>query len=108
MNFPAGQQFLHNMELIGYADLGGRPAFRLAIHHPGRRWYLYTAALWTSGLSITEITDPMHPRFVRFLPGSANTWTLQVQIAHGLMITSMEKIPPGWGGTRKCRTLKAS
>ena len=47
---------------------------------------------------IVEITDPEHPRFVRFIPGPPNTWALQVQIAEGRMITSLERIADGWGG----------
>lgn len=99
MSFPPGEQFLHNMELVGYADLAGRPGFKLAIHKHKSRWYFYIACLWHSGFNIVEITDPAHPRFVDFVAGPPNTWTLQVQIAEGRMITSMERIPPGWGGT---------
>jgi hypothetical protein len=86
------------MTAIGYADLEGRPAFKLAMHRAGVRWYLYTATFWHPGLNIVEVTDPARPRFVRFIPGPANTWTLQIQIAEGRMITSLERIPPGWGG----------
>lgn len=96
-NFPSGQAWSHNVEAIGYADLEGRPGFKMAIHEAGGRWYLYVAHLWTSGLSIVEITDAAHPRLVRFIPGPPNTWTLQVQIADGLMITSQERIMEGWG-----------
>src|SRR5690242_5841198 len=97
MSFPPGEHFIHNMELIGYADLECRPAFKLALHQSGERWFLYTATLWEPGLNVVDVTNPSHPRFVRFLPGQANTWTLQVQVAQGRMITSMEKIQPGWG-----------
>lgn len=99
MRFPPGEQFLHNLEVVGYDDLKGRPGFKLAIHMSGGRWYLYVACLWHSGFNILEITDPSRPRFVDFVAGPPNTWTLQVQIAEGRMITSMESIPPGWGGT---------
>jgi hypothetical protein len=95
--FPPGQSFARNMQAIGYTDLDGRPAFKLALHKAGDRWYLYTATFWHPGLNIVEVTDPANPRFVRFLPGPANTWTLQVQIAEGRMITSHERISPGWG-----------
>jgi hypothetical protein len=98
MKFPPGIHFNHNMDLVGYTDLNNKPAFKLAIHKAGDRWFLYTATLWHSGFNITEVTDPARPRFIQFVPGPSNTWTLQVQIAEGRMITSMEKIPPGWGG----------
>jgi len=95
--FPEGQAWSDNIEAIGYIDLQGRPGFKMAIHRSGDRWYLYTAHLWHSGFSIIDITDPADPRFVRFVAGPANTWTLQVQIADGRMITSQEKVPAGWG-----------
>jgi hypothetical protein len=96
-NFPNGGSHSKNIRSIGYVDLEGRPGFKMAIFCKDDRWYLYTANLWHSGFSIVDITDPANPRFVRFIPGPANTWTLQVQIADGLMITSQERIPEGWG-----------
>ena len=69
----------------------------MAIHKMGDRWYLYVAHLWHSGFSVIDITDATTPRVIRFVPGPPNTWTLQVQIADGLMITSQERIPEGWG-----------
>ncbi len=98
MDFPRGECFSHAIEAVGYADLEGRPAFKLALHRKGERWYLYTGTFWHPGLSILEVTDPTRPRFVRFIDGPANTWTLQVQIAEGRMITSFERIAQGWGG----------
>jgi hypothetical protein len=97
MDFPPGESFSKNVTAVGYADLEGRPAFKLALHKAGSRWYLYTATFWHPGLNIVEVTDPTKPRFVRFIDGPANTWTLQIQIAEGRMITSFEKIAPGWG-----------
>jgi hypothetical protein len=90
--------YSHNIEVVGYTDLQKRPGFKIALHKVGERWFLYTAALWHSGMTIVEVTNPADPRFIRFIPGPPNTWTLQVQIADGRMITSMECIPPGWGG----------
>jgi hypothetical protein len=87
-----------NVELVGYDDLDGRSGFKLALHEADGRLYLYVAALWHSGWSIVEVTDPRAPRFVRWIAGPPNTWTIQVQVADGLMITSLEHIPAGWGG----------
>lgn len=96
--FPSGKAWSENFTPVGYLDMEGRPAFKMAIHRRGDRWYLYTAHFWHSGLTIYDITDPADARFVRFIPGPPNTWTLQVQVAGERMITSMERIPPKWGG----------
>ena len=90
--------FSENVEFVGYDELEGRPGFKLALHESGGRFYLYVAALWHSGWSIVEVTDPRRPRFVRWIDGPPNTWTIQVQVAGDRMITSLEHIPPGWGG----------
>ncbi|MDP2710454.1 MAG: hypothetical protein Q8O56_04485 [Solirubrobacteraceae bacterium] len=93
-----GGAFAEHIELVGYHDLDGRPGFKLALHESGGRYYLYVAALWDSGWSILDVTDPQRPQLVRWLAGPANTWTIQVQVADGLMVTSLEHIPGGWGG----------
>ena len=90
--------YSENVELVGYHDLEGRPGFKLAFHRANERCYLYTASLWHSGWSILDVTEPGEPRFVRWIDGPPNTWTIQLQVADGLMITSLEHIPPGWGG----------
>lgn len=87
-----------NVSEVAYLDLEDRPAFKMALHRAGERWYFYCAHLWTSGWSIVDVTDATKPRFVRFIEGPPNTWTLQIQIADGLMITSMERIPDEWLG----------
>jgi hypothetical protein len=89
--------FAHNVGEVGYADLEGRSGFKLAMQEVNGRFYLYTGALWEPGLSIVEVTDPSRPRFVRWIPGPPNTWTLQVQVAGGRMITNLEHVPKGWG-----------
>ncbi len=87
-----------NLRLVGYHDLERRPAFKLALQVVKDRWYLYTSQFWCSGWSILDVTDPAKPEFVRFLEGPANTWTLQVQVADGKMITSLERIhSEEWG-----------
>jgi len=101
--FPPGQHWSRNVEPVAYLDLGGKPGFKMALHRAGARWYFYVAHLWEPGWSIVDVTDARHPRFVRFIPGPANTWTLQIQIAEDRMITGLEKIPDNWeagGGAR--------
>ncbi len=87
-----------NLRLVGYHDLERRPAFKLAMQVVRARWYLYLSHFWCAGWTILDVTDPAKPELVRFLEGPANTWTLQVQVAEGKMITSLEKIPSEeWG-----------
>jgi hypothetical protein len=92
------RSFSHNIERVGYHDLRGRPAFKLALQEVAGRWYLYTGCLWHRGWNVLEVTDPSAPEHVAFLPGPENTWTIQVQVAEGKMITALERIAPGWGG----------
>jgi hypothetical protein len=94
---PAGY-FAQNVEPISYHDLNGRPAFKLALQEVNDRWYLYLAHLWHRGWSILDVTDPTAPEFVGYIPSPENTWTIQIQVADGKMITGLERIAPGWGG----------
>jgi len=87
-----------NLRLVGYHDLERRPAFKLALQVVDGRWYLYLSQFWCSGWTILDVTDPAKPELVRFLEGPPNTWTLQVQVVDGKMITSLERIGgPEWG-----------
>ena len=104
MEFPSGRAFAKGLKAVGYHDLIGKPGFKLALHKKDERWFLYVPGLWEPGLHILEVTDPTQPRHVRFMPGHANTWTLQVQIAGTRMITLAERIAAGWGDRRaSCR-----
>jgi hypothetical protein len=87
----------HEVEFVGYHDLDGRPGFKLAMQRQGDRWYLYLGHLWHRGWSILDVTDPRSPRLCRFVDGPANTWTIQVQVADGRMVTVLEKPNEGWG-----------
>ncbi len=94
----ASPHFAHNIELVGYHDLNRKPAFKLAMQEKNGRWYLYAAHLWHSGWSVLDVTDPAAPEYAAFVAGPENTWTIQVQVADGKMITALERIAPGWGG----------
>src|SRR4051812_29097917 len=87
----------HGIEVAGYHDLDGRPGFKLALQRHGDRWYLYLGHLWHRGWSVVDVTDPQAPRLCRFIEGPANTWTIQVQVADGRMVTALEKPNEGWG-----------
>ena len=88
--------FSENVDLLGYHDLEGRAGFKLALHEKNGAFFLYVASLWEPGFTILNVTDPARPIFVRWMPGPPNTWTIQVQIAGKIMITSLEHIPGGW------------
>ena len=66
---PAGY-FARNIEPIGYHDLNGKPAFKLAMQEVNSRWYLYVAHLWHRGWSVLDVTDPAAPEFCTFIPGT--------------------------------------
>src|SRR5262245_7126518 len=89
--------FNHRFNLVGYHDLEDRPGFKLAIQEKSSRWYLYLGHLWHSGWTILDVTDPTRPSLVAWVPGPPNTWTLQIQIAQNVMITSLEPVLEGWG-----------
>jgi len=89
--------YAENLERIGYHDLGGRAAFKLAIEESDGRFFLYAASFWDPGFFVVDVTDAEHPELVRFVPGPPHTWTLQVQAADGRLITGLERIPGGWG-----------
>lgn len=80
-----------NVSHVGFHDLDGRPAFKIAVHEDGGRWFLYLASFWHSGWTVLDVTDPSDPEVVRFVEGPENTFTLQVQVAEGLMVTSLEQ-----------------
>lgn len=87
-----------NMDRVGYHDLDGRAAFKLAMKEDAGRFYLYAASMWEPGLMVLDVTDVERPELLRFIPGPPNTWCLQVQVAENRMITNLEPVPAGWGG----------
>ena len=82
---PPGH-FAKNIEPLGYHDLNGKPAFKLALQEVNRRWYLYVAHLWHRGWSVLELFvaasstaeshgSPPQPQIaVGQLDGSAGEW----------------------------------
>jgi hypothetical protein len=87
-----------NFDVVGYCDLDGKPGFKLAMQVVDEHWYLYVGHFWEPLISILEVTDPTDPRVVGTIVGPENTWTLQVQVADGLLIEGLEHIAPAWGG----------
>jgi hypothetical protein len=87
---PAGA-YAKNVEFVSYTDENGHIPFKLSIQEVKGRWYLYTASLYDRGWSILDVTDPAKPSVVNWIPGPANTFTVQVDIADGKMITALER-----------------
>jgi hypothetical protein len=87
-----------NMKPVGYSDLNGHGAFKMAIKQANGRWYLYMGHLWERGWTIADVTDPANPKVVKHIPGPDNTWTIQMELHDNLMITEYEA--QGWGGDR--------
>ncbi len=83
--------YIKNMELIGYHDLQDRPGFQMAMQVVDGRYYLYISHFRHSGWTIMEVTDPEHPRFVKFMegPGLIGQCTNKIQVADGLMICAL-------------------
>lgn len=84
--------------MVSYSEVNGRPPFKLAIQEREGQWLLYMGHLWDRGWTIMDVTHPSRPRVLNFIPGPTNTWTIQMEIEDGKMITALERIPPGWGG----------
>jgi hypothetical protein len=98
---PAGWK-ANKMRPIGYSDLEGHGgAFKLAIRHVGEHWYLYMGHLWDHGWSIVDVTNPKSPKFVKFIPGPENTWTIQIELHDNLMLTALQSEAAIWGGDPK-------
>lgn len=85
------------MHVVGYHDLGGDPGFKLAMQDAAGRRYLYLSHMWRPAWSVLDVTEPAAPTLVRTIEGPEHSWTLQVQVADGLMLTALERPTPGWG-----------
>ncbi len=86
-----------NMKPIGYSDLGGHEAFKMAIKHVGDHWYLYMGHFVQNGWSIIDVTDPTNPKEIKTIPGPGPTFTTQVDLHGNLMITALQD-RKGYGG----------
>jgi hypothetical protein len=94
---PAGWE-ASNMRPIGYSNLDGHGAFKLAIKRVGDKWYLYMGHLWERGWTIVDVTDPTNPKVVKHIPGPDNTFSIQMELHDNLMLTALERMYPSWGG----------
>src|SRR6267143_1459504 len=80
-----------NMRLVGYSDLQERSAYQPTIHKQGDRYIAYighhggtpdvpkpvnkmTGAPEFNGTSIVDVTDAVHPKYLKHLPGLEGTY----------------------------------
>jgi hypothetical protein len=83
-----------NMELVAYHDLQEKPGFQMAMQVVDKRWYLYLGHFWHAGWTLLDVTEPSDPKFIKFITGPEYTETVKVQVADGIMITSLQKWIP--------------
>ena len=55
------EAYCKNVEVVGYCDMDGRPAFKMCVREAGDHWYLYTGHFWHHWWSIIDISDPRNP-----------------------------------------------
>lgn len=67
----------HNIQLVGFNDLSGRPAYHPYVIKQGNRWILYVAhhvpqdasrVHQDNGTSILNVTNPRRPEFLTHIP----------------------------------------
>lgn len=94
-----GRGTAHNVRVVGYSDLNDRGGgFKMAIQEVGGRWLLYLGHLWHRGWTIVDVTRPHRPEVLNFIEGPDNTWTIQMEVNGGKMVTALEQMPESWGG----------
>ncbi|MBL4576732.1 MAG: hypothetical protein JKY51_11690 [Opitutaceae bacterium] len=104
MPAPEGKYYSENMEMLGYHDLKGRPGFQMAMQIVDGRYYLYMGSFAHQGWTIIEVTDPENPTNHTWLPYPGNkkgTVCPKIQIADGIMITTVQKGLPVYHGSPK-------
>ena len=96
-----------NMRLVGSNDLQGRSAYQPTIAHQGDRYIAYighhggtpdvpkptntlTGQPEFNGISIVDVTDPAHPKYLKHIPGLEGTYedggAQMVRICPGRML----------------------
>lgn len=105
--------YIKNMEVVGYHDLNGVMAFQMALYKTeDNRYYMYCGSFKGAGWNIIDVTDPAHPRHVKFFECCdpevyKKQSTPKIQIADGLMLAALGGGIPMLHGCReeeKCLT----
>ena len=91
---PGNEGYIKNMEVVAFHDADGHYLFQTQIYRTKEgKYYLYGGCFKGSGVEIIDITDPEHPRTVRYMPvmdPEEYTYmgTPKIQICDDLMIVS--------------------
>ncbi|MCW2840195.1 MAG: hypothetical protein JWR55_1678 [Aeromicrobium sp.] len=87
------------LELVGYHDIDGKAAFKLALQVVGDRWYLYATHFWETEISIFDVTDPADMQLVGSIADPEHAAPAQVQVGDGILIEGLEHRSIPWGGS---------
>lgn len=83
---PAHSEDASGVALVGMDPLQGRSSYQLAPHQQDGRWLLYvghhpgkalnplTGRVEENGMSVLDVTDPQHPKYLHHQPPSAVPW----------------------------------
>ncbi|MFC1958062.1 LVIVD repeat-containing protein [Chloroflexota bacterium] len=82
--------YIKNLELLAYHTLDEIPGFQMAMQKANDRYYLYITGRVVSGWHIMDVTEPASPRYVQFFEGPPDTRTIKMQVADGIMVSSMQ------------------
>lgn len=101
------EMLMKNMEFVGYDDLNKKPGFQMAMQKANGKYYLYASCYSSNGVNILDVTDPYHPRKVKWLEGPwpdenirSGQLVCKIQVADGLMLTAHEPAMPILQGNR--------
>jgi hypothetical protein len=80
-NWPSEQPQIHNMRLVGWDSLDGRPSYHPWVNKQGSKYILYAAEHVgyainrlngrnePNGTSVIDVTDPSRPVYLAHIPG---------------------------------------
>ncbi|PYM19866.1 MAG: hypothetical protein DMD81_02890 [Candidatus Rokuibacteriota bacterium] len=80
-----------NVTFVSHSDQAGRSdGVQVMVH----RGYAYLGQTFSNGITILDVRDPKHPRFVDFLPCPPNTRCIHLQTHEDLLVAT--NMPSVW------------
>jgi hypothetical protein len=89
----------NGIDFVGYHDIDGKAAFKLALQVVDERWYLYATHFWETEISIFDVTDPADIQLVGSIDDPEYAAPAQIQVGGGLLIEGLENRSVPWGGS---------